>query len=152
MNDDFDKLMDAMQTLIQLKPGDVLTEEMIADLHLVDQHNREDQERATDAFHRGYECGLERGASADTAKLIEERDDARDEAAVARALRDVFRDAEAVDALVAHNEALRSAYQVAKRGGKGTDWEAVTNRFDAVLTKYHSITNRAREISAKEDA
>ena len=73
----FDRLMDATQTLIQLKPGDVLTEEMIADLHLVDEDHRKDFERASEAFHRGYQAGLERGAGADTAKLIEERDDAR---------------------------------------------------------------------------
>jgi hypothetical protein len=85
MIDDFDRLMDAMQTLIQLKPGDVLTEEMIADLHLVDQHNREDQERATDAFSKGYDAGLARGAGADTAKLIEERDEARTRVSIVNA-------------------------------------------------------------------
>jgi len=81
MTDDFDadfnRLMDATQTLIQLKVGDVLTQEMIDDLNLVDSDHRESFERATDAFHRGYEAGLARGASADTAKLIEERDEAR---------------------------------------------------------------------------
>lgn len=83
---DFDRLMDATQTLIQLKPGDVMTQEMIDDLHLVDKDHRESFERATDAFHKGYQAGLERGAGADTAKLIDERDAARDEAAILRAL------------------------------------------------------------------
>jgi hypothetical protein len=83
---EFDRLMDAMQTLIQLKPGDVLTQELIDDLHLVDKHNREDQERATDAFSRGYDCGLERGAGADTAKLIEDRDAARARVSIVNAL------------------------------------------------------------------
>jgi hypothetical protein len=82
----FDRLMDATQTLIQLKVGDVLTQEMIDDLNLVDANHREDYERATDAFHRGYEAGLVRGAGADTARLIEERDEARTQAVVARAL------------------------------------------------------------------
>jgi hypothetical protein len=86
-DEDFDKLMDATQTLIQLKVGDVLTQEMIDDLHLVDEVHRKDFERAVDAFHKGYQAGLERGAGADTAKLIEERDEARDEAAILRALR-----------------------------------------------------------------
>jgi hypothetical protein len=86
--EDFNRLMDAMQTLIQLKPGDVLTQEMIDELHLVDKYNREEAERATDAFHRGYECGLERGGGADTAKLIEERDEARGRAQVANAISD----------------------------------------------------------------
>ena len=142
---DFDRLMDAMQTLIQLKPGDVLTQEMINDLHLVDRHNREDQERATDAFSRGYDAGLARAAGADTAKLIEERDNARDEAAIARGLRDVFRDPEAVEALVAHNDAMRSAYQVAARAGERTDWFALTDQLNAVLKKHHDITNKARD-------
>ena len=85
---EFNRLMDATQTLIQLKPGDVLTQEMIDDLHLVDADHREQFERATDAFHKGYQAGLERGAGADTAKLIEERDEARSSAAIARALLD----------------------------------------------------------------
>jgi hypothetical protein len=82
----FNRLMDAVQTLIQLTPGDVLTQEMIDDLHLVDADHRESFERATDAFSRGYEAGLQRGAGADVAKLIEERDEARDDAAIQRAL------------------------------------------------------------------
>jgi hypothetical protein len=82
----FNRLMDATQTLIQLKPGAVLTQEMIDDLHLVDKEHREEFERATDAFHRGYEWGLERGGGADTAKLIEERDDARMKAQIAQSM------------------------------------------------------------------
>ena len=82
----FDRLMDATQTLIQLKVGDVITQEMIDDLNLVDQDHRDSFERATDAFHKGYQAGLERGAGADVAKLIEERDEARDNAAISRAL------------------------------------------------------------------
>lgn len=85
-DEDFNRLMDATQTLIQLKAGDVLTQAMIDDLHLVDQDHRESFERTTDAFHKGYQAGLKRGAGADTAKLIEERDDARSREAVARAL------------------------------------------------------------------
>lgn len=84
--EDFDRLMDATQTLLQLKVGDVLTQQMIDDLHLVDKDHREESERAIDAFAKGYEAGLERGAGADTAKLIEERDSARNAAAVANAL------------------------------------------------------------------
>jgi hypothetical protein len=51
-DDDFNRLMDATQTLIQLTVGDVLTQEMIDDLHLVDKDHRESFERATDAFHK----------------------------------------------------------------------------------------------------
>lgn len=83
----FERLMDAHQTLIQLKVGDVVTQQIIDDLLLIDADYRENDERNTDAFHRGYEAGLQRGAGADTAKLIEERDNARASAAVANALR-----------------------------------------------------------------
>lgn len=83
---EFERLMDAIQTLIQLQPGDVLTQEMIDDLQFVDKHNREDQERAIDAFSRGYDCGLERGAGADTAKLIEDCDAARSRVSIVNAL------------------------------------------------------------------
>lgn len=86
IEDAFDRLMDATQTLIQLQPGDVLTQEMIDDLHLVDSDHRQDFERASEAFHRGYEAGLRRGGGADTAKLIEERDEARGRASVANAI------------------------------------------------------------------
>jgi len=75
--DNFDRVMDAMQTLMRLEPGHVLTAEEIEGLRLLDKSNREDAERAQDAFNNGYECGLARGAGADTAKLIEERDAAR---------------------------------------------------------------------------
>lgn len=83
---DFDKLMDAHQTLICLKVGDAVTQEMLDDLLLIESDYRENDERNTDAFHKGYECGLERGSNADTAKLIEERDSARGSASVANAL------------------------------------------------------------------
>jgi hypothetical protein len=85
-DDQFERLMDATQTLIQLKVGDVLTQEMIDDLHLVDKDHRSEYERAIDTFHRGYAYGLERGGGADTAKLIEERDSARSSASIANAL------------------------------------------------------------------
>jgi hypothetical protein len=85
-DDDFNRLMDATQTLIQLQPGVVLTQEMIDDLHLVDKDHRESFERATDAFHNGYEAGIARVAGADTAKLIEERDDARMRVQIANAV------------------------------------------------------------------
>lgn len=87
LTDDFERLMDAHQTLIQLKVGDVVTQSTIDDLLLIDADYRENDERNTEAFHRGYEAGLKRGAGADTAKLIEERDSARTSASVANALR-----------------------------------------------------------------
>jgi hypothetical protein len=83
----FERLMDAHQTLIQLKVGDVVTQQTLDDLLLIDADYRENDERNTDAFHRGYDVGLTRGAGADTAKLIEERDSARISASLANALR-----------------------------------------------------------------
>lgn len=84
---DFDRLMDAHQTLIRLKVGDVVTQEMIDDLLLIDSDYRENDERCTGAFHKGYENGLKRGSNAETAKLIEERDSARCRASISNALR-----------------------------------------------------------------
>jgi hypothetical protein len=86
-DDPFDRLMDAHQTLIRLKPGDVLTQAMIDDLLLVERDYRDNDERNTDAFHKGYEAGLERGSNADTAKLIDERDAAQSSASIANAIR-----------------------------------------------------------------
>lgn len=87
MSDEFERLMDAHQTLIRLKVGDTVTQEVLDHLLLIESDYRENDERNTDAFHRGYEAGLARGAGADTAKLIEERDTARTRASIANALR-----------------------------------------------------------------
>lgn len=42
-------------------------------------------------------------------------------------------------ALAEANEVLRSAYSVAARQGKETNWEAFTNRVDGVLKAQHPM-------------
>lgn len=54
-----------------------------------------------------------------------------------------------VEALVEHNDLLRSAFQIAKREGvKGeiasTNWDAYYNRVAVVLKRHHQTTNDAR--------
>ncbi len=59
-----------------------------------------------------------------------------------------------VDPLVSHlretNEVLRSAYQIAQRGGKETNWAAFTKRLEGVLKRQHALLypNREHEASA----
>lgn len=50
-------------------------------------------------------------------------------------------------ALVDHNDALRSAQQVAQRDGKDTNWLALRGRLTMVLAEHHAITNEARNQS-----
>jgi hypothetical protein len=84
---EFERLMNAEQTLIQLEAGQVLTQQMVDDLRLLDKNHRDDFDRSIDAFDKGYQVGLERGSGADTAKLIQDRDKARNRAAIANAMR-----------------------------------------------------------------
>jgi hypothetical protein len=48
------------------------------------------------------------------------------------------------EALVYHNDALRSAQQVAQREGKDTNWLSFRGQTTMVLAEYHEITNEAR--------
>jgi len=48
------------------------------------------------------------------------------------------------EALVAHNDILRSTKSVCDRVGTHTNWEAFARNVDHVLTEYHEITNIAR--------
>jgi len=55
---EWDALQDAIGTLWGLEPGHVLSEDDVAGLRLMDTCHREDEEAATDAYHRGLEDGL----------------------------------------------------------------------------------------------
>ena len=46
-------------------------------------------------------------------------------------------------ALVDHNDALRSAYQVAERGGVDTNWDGLAQNLKAILNKGHAASNQA---------
>ena len=52
--------------------------------------------------------------------------------------------AEAQEALVAHNDHLRSAFAVASRNGQSTGWPAFTRAIDRTLKDYHEDVKRAR--------
>lgn len=49
------------------------------------------------------------------------------------------------EALVQHNDRLRSAMQIALRDGADTDWLAFRGQCQYTLAKYHDIVNDARE-------
>lgn len=60
----------------------------------------------------------------------------------------------AVEALVEHNDLLRSTFQIAEREGvKGmiasTNWDAFYNRVAVVLKRYHETANKARATLSK---
>ena len=52
------------------------------------------------------------------------------------------------EALTEANDMLRSAYQVAKRDGAETGWEAFRTRLAAVLKKQHAIMYPKEESAA----
>ena len=56
---------------------------------------------------------------------------------------------ELVEALVAHNDALRSVSSVTGRGGLATNWPTFRAMVEQTLEKYHSVTNEARAALAQ---
>lgn len=59
------------------------------------------------------------------------------------------------NALIEHNDLLRSAFQIADREGvkqmvATTNWDAFYNRVTVVLKRHHATTNDARALLAKE--
>lgn len=59
------------------------------------------------------------------------------------------REAVLQQALVNHNDVLRSAYQIAARKGEQTEWEGFTLRAGSVLHFHHDEVNDARAAIAK---
>ncbi len=51
------------------------------------------------------------------------------------------------EALAEANEVLRSAYQIAARGGVETNWPPFTTRVGDVLKKQHAILHQVEEIA-----
>ena len=83
---EFDRVMDTLQLIISIKEGHTLTQQEADDIRFLEAYYREQDERAVEAFDRGYQYGLKRGGGADTAKLIEERDSARSQTSITNAL------------------------------------------------------------------
>ena len=84
---EFEAEMDAVSTVYSLHPPMVLTDAQYQAIQAFDASSRRDQERATEAFHRGYQDGLVRGAGSDVAALTNKADDARMALTVEKALR-----------------------------------------------------------------
>lgn len=59
--DAFDRLMDDMQVLYAMRAGHVVSQDDIDALNRLDSHWRSEEERATDAYHRGWTDGLRQG-------------------------------------------------------------------------------------------
>ncbi|WP_095090561.1 hypothetical protein [Mesorhizobium sophorae] len=56
------------------------------------------------------------------------------------------------EALVDHNNILRSAFQIAGREGKETNWTAFAQNVSSTLAKHHATTNQARAALAGKSA
>lgn len=83
---DFDRLMDATQTVIQLKAGDVLTAEQVAEIHYAFDCERQHEDDAVDAYSKGYAHGVYAGAGADKAALMEKLETLETRLAVVKAM------------------------------------------------------------------
>jgi hypothetical protein len=53
------------------------------------------------------------------------------------------------EALVQHNDRLRSAHQIASRDGAQTNWKVFRGQCSYTLAEYHEIANKARAARAK---
>ncbi|MDD5272854.1 MAG: hypothetical protein PHU14_09070 [Methylovulum sp.] len=53
--------------------------------------------------------------------------------------------------LLESNEVLRSAYQIAARSGRDTNWDAFINTVSCCLDHQHQLTNELRKRAAEEN-
>ena len=84
---EFDQDMDAIATVYTLSVGMVLTDvQYKAIQHWAGIEDR-DSERATDAFHRGFQLGLDRAGGADVAALTNALDEAKSRLRLEKVLR-----------------------------------------------------------------
>ena len=92
-DDDFEAAMsadeDATATVIGLRPGHVLTQADYEAIQHFIEYSEAEQEHALQSFTKGYRAGLARAAGTDKARLIEERDAARAETRVYKAMQEV---------------------------------------------------------------
>lgn len=84
---EFEAVMHAISTVYSLRAGMVLTDQHYEAIQAFDRHARRDEERATEAFHRGYHQGLAEGGGADVSTLTNKLHDMRTELTVQRGLR-----------------------------------------------------------------
>jgi hypothetical protein len=83
---EFERFMDATQTVITLKAGQVLTQEQVAEIQFVSEYERRDHEHSIDVFHKGFEAGRLSAADEETVALLEKIDALKTKLAVAEGL------------------------------------------------------------------
>jgi len=83
---DFDRLMEATQTVIRLKAGAVLSAEDVADIQYAFECERQHEDDAVDAYSKGYSHGVLVAGGADKACLMETVEALKTQLAVANAL------------------------------------------------------------------
>jgi len=83
---DFDRLMDATQTVIQLKAGQTVSADDVADIQYAFGCERQHEDDAVEAYTKGYAHGVLAAGGADKARLMEQVDALKGRLAVERAL------------------------------------------------------------------
>ena len=85
--EEWEALEEATAQVYRLRAGHTLTDDDIAALHLVDRCQREDEESATDAYHRGLETGLRKRGGDELVNLEKRVNDAIISRATEKAMR-----------------------------------------------------------------
>ena len=83
---EWEYFMDATQTVLALKGGQVLTQEQVEEIQFVSEYERRDHEHEIDVFHKGFEAGRLSAADAETVVLLEKIDALQAELAVSKGL------------------------------------------------------------------
>ena len=89
--DDFDRFMDALQTVIKLEAGQTLLQSQVDDIKFVERWYSDQDEKATEAYSRGFEDGRANAAGAEMAEVLSRLDAARSDLAVEKALSHFYR-------------------------------------------------------------
>jgi hypothetical protein len=82
----FERLMDDLQIIYTLKAGVALSQADVDAIQRFEQHSRDEEESAVEAFHRGYQAGLLAGGGVDVQTLRNDLDAKASELSIAKAL------------------------------------------------------------------
>jgi len=83
----FEALMGSISTVYGLRPGHVLTQADFDAIQHYDNHHRCEDNRAVEAFHRGYTLGLREGGSSDIEQMKAQLDEKMVRLAAEKAMR-----------------------------------------------------------------
>ena len=83
---EWEYFMDATQTVLALKVGQVLTQEQVDEIQFVSEYERRDHEHAIDVFHNGYQAGIAASLGKTEAGLLEQVEALKGELAVSKSL------------------------------------------------------------------